>query len=73
MAGYTVMIDRCCGCKRFFGFDPGCVPMALANGKPGPVCQDCMSEANRRRRSYGLPTLSIDPRAYAPLGGQSIG
>jgi hypothetical protein len=63
----SAMIERCCGCGRFFGCDPEIVPSAIANGKPSPVCHDCVDEANRRRRIYGLPLLRIAPAAYTSL------
>lgn len=69
----SVSIERCCGCERFFGFNPDHVPNALANGKLGPVCQDCIDETNRRRRVYGLPILIVPLAAYAQIGGLAAG
>jgi len=63
----SAMIERCCCCGRFFGCNPECAPSAIADGKPGPVCHECVDEANRCRQSYGLPLLSIHPAAYAQL------
>jgi hypothetical protein len=61
------MIERCCGCGRFFGFDPHCVPSVVTDGKPGSVCRDCVDEANRRRQCYGLSPLRVAPGAYFSL------
>ena len=69
----SASIERCCACGRFFGCDPEFVPSALADGKPGPVCHDCVDEANRHRSVYGLSALSIHPAAYAPIGGFQLG
>lgn len=63
----SAMIERCCGCGRFFGRDSERVPSAIADGKPGPVCHDCVDEANCHHRIYGLPLLSIAPAAYTSL------
>lgn len=63
----SAMMERCCGCERFFGFQPGRVPSATADGKLGPVCHYCIDEANRCRHLYGLPLLSIAPAAYISL------
>lgn len=54
----SAMIERCCGCGRFFGFDLERAPSVLADGKLRPICRDCVDEANRRRRSYGLPSAT---------------
>lgn len=64
----SVLIERCCACERFFGFDPERVPSAFADGKPGPVCHECIDETNRHRLFYGLPLLRVHPAAYTPLG-----
>jgi len=64
----SMSIERCCGCGRFFGCDRNRVPSALADGKPGPVCRDCIDETNRHRRVYDLPTLIIPLAAYVQIG-----
>ena len=63
----SAMIERCCGCGRFFGCDPERAPSVIADGKPGLVCRDCVDEANRRRQCYGLSLLNIAPAAYTSL------
>lgn len=64
----SVSIERCYACERFFGCDTECAPIVLADGKPEPVCRDCIDEANRQRCIYGTPQLHIHPGAYVPIG-----
>jgi hypothetical protein len=66
--GYAICFDECCGCHKFFGFNPHRVPSIRVNGNREPVCGDCVTKANKLRKDKGIPLFpEPHPEAYEPI------
>jgi hypothetical protein len=58
----------CLSCGRVFTFNPDRVPsLDLKDGRgKQPICLDCMTRGNAKRKELGLPEHPILPGAYDP-------
>ena len=65
--GYAMMIGKCWGCGRMFGFNPHKVPsMRDHKGVRQPVCKNCVDAANVEKAKRGLPLFEYPDNAYQP-------
>lgn len=53
----------CCVCRKHFVFNAARVP--TSNGRP--ICLDCITEINARRRRLGMPEWEVYPDSYDEL------
>lgn len=63
--GYALAIGACFACGKTFSFNPVKVPSFRdKNGEKQPVCRDCMTLVNEKRKEKGLPPFEIPADAY---------
>ena len=74
MSGFVHVVGPCFVCKRIFAFNPHHVPSYDPSlddpSKPAgrqPICEHCITEANKARREHGLPEWQIHPEAYEAI------
>jgi hypothetical protein len=67
----------CFGCGRTFTFNPHRVPSipidadgkVATGGDRKPICRDCATIANHRRKAAGLALWDVSDEAYEPAEG----
>lgn len=57
---YMTAMAKCFGCNRTFSFNPVRVPSFEGE----PVCEDCMTLVNEKRKAAGLAPHPILEGAY---------
>jgi len=62
MSGYELLMAACFGCGRLFASNPAHVP----SYENQPICRNCITLVNTKRREQGLPEWPIHPDAYEP-------
>jgi hypothetical protein len=73
--GYAFVMGPCWSCGVVFTYNPLHVPSVLVNsqgfidpaGRREPICQNCMTLANEKRKAAGMPPHAIHPEAYEPV------
>lgn len=60
--GYLYLMAPCFVCGRLFASNPDRVP----SYENQPICENCITLANERRRANGLPEWPIFPDSYEP-------
>lgn len=64
--GYLIAMGNCICCGNVFSFNPDRVPSTTAlTGQREPVCRNCMTRINMKRKSLGLEPFPIHADAYA--------
>ncbi len=74
---YVTAMGECVNCGQLFSFNPYLVPSVRVSRKDGrwvpdpngsrePMCGDCVTIANRKRREAGVPQIKVLPGAYEP-------
>jgi transposase-like protein len=58
--GYAFVMGHCLRCQRLFSFNPHKVPSIRIKGEKEPICKDCHSIINEKRKEAGVP-LWPDP------------
>jgi hypothetical protein len=69
---YALLFAQCASCKRVFGCNPLRVPSIRVNGVREPVCKECVTSANPKRKAMGLEEFTIHPDAYEPVDEQEL-
>ena len=58
--GYMLVFAPCFGCKHLFYSNPHRVPAYQGQ----PICRDCITLFNAKRRATGLSELTVHADAY---------
>ena len=61
-----VVIGTCWGCGKMFSFNPNRVPSIRVEGERQPVCLDCITATNEKRKEMGVDLFPIPTDAYEP-------
>jgi len=67
VTGFAFVTSPCFSCHRVFSYNPVRVPSIRVQGNREPVCLQCMTLANRRRKEMGMEPHFIYPDAYEPV------
>jgi len=63
--GYALIVGTCYACGKTFTFNPLRVPSFRdQHGVRQPVCRECMTVVNGKRKARGLQPFEIAPDAY---------
>jgi hypothetical protein len=65
--GYAICFGPCIGCNKVFGFNPHRVPSLTYEGTRRPICRDCVTRVNPKRKANGLPPIEPFPDAYEAI------
>ena len=66
--GYAFALGPCFACGKTFSFNPLRVPSFRDNhGVRCPVCSECMTIVNVKRKEKGLDPFDIPSDAYEPV------
>ncbi len=68
MSGYAIAFAPCFVCKRPFGFNPRSVP----SYDDQPICENCITVVNARRRELGNPEWPVPADAYEPIPEEEL-
>ena len=61
--GYAMLMAPCLGCGRVFSSNPRKVP----SKDNEPICRECMTLINEKRKTAGLKPFPIPDDAYEPI------
>ena len=72
--GYALATSTCFGCRRLFSYNPVRVPSIRDpnTGTKEPVCFNCITRANVKRKAKGLDPLVPHPMAYEPCDEEEL-
>ncbi len=63
--GYALCLGSCYSCGKTFSFNPVIVPSFRdKNGVRQPLCRECMTAINEKRKTINLEPFEIHPAAY---------
>ncbi len=73
MSGYAYCLGPCIVCHQPFWFNPHAVPStSIITGAREPVCLNCMTVLNGKRKAAGLEPFPILPGAYKPIPEEEL-
>jgi len=61
---YMFVTGPCLTCGKIFSFNPNKVPSLRVNGVREPICETCITLANKERERMGNAPHPIHPEAY---------
>lgn len=71
--GYAYMMGPCFACGKVFSFNPVKVPsLRDDSGNRQPICANCISRANARRKNLGMAPFPIHLEAYEPCQEEEL-
>jgi hypothetical protein len=70
--GYVTAMGSCWSCGSIFCFNPHRVPSFPVNGVRMPICLNCMTIANAKRKEAGVEPHPIHPDAYEAIGEDEL-
>jgi hypothetical protein len=63
--GYVTAHGHCITCGKLFSFNPMRVPSTTEiTGKREPLCEDCFTQINIKRKALGLEPFVAAPDAW---------
>ena len=65
--GYALMHSPCAKCGQIASYNPHRVPSIRIDGRRQPICQPCITEANRLRLEQGLEPIPVATDAYTAI------
>jgi hypothetical protein len=72
--GYALCFGTCFGCNRTFGFNPVRVPSIRdAHGVKQPICQECITIVNKKRKELKCDPFPVHPDAYEACDERELG
>ena len=72
--GYAFVLGACGNCGNTFTFNPVKVPSVRdSQGIRQPICQECMTEANKQRADNGIQPFTIPDDAYTFCDENELG
>ena len=72
MSGYAMAHGLCANCGGLFSFNPHAVPSIRVKGVREPICQPCMTKANRERVAKALEPFPVRENAYEPIPAEEL-
>jgi hypothetical protein len=70
--GFVSCTGTCYTCRKLITFNPNKVPSIRINGVKEPVCRECITAANPKRKANGMPEITILPGAYEAAPEEEI-
>jgi hypothetical protein len=72
VSAWVAVVGPCWICRSMTQFNPSYCPSVRVHGTKQPICADCMTEINARRRAEGLAPHPVHPDAYEPADESEV-